>query len=141
MVSPRTLLAAALALPTLTSAYIASISTPPTAAAGSSVTATVHTSIYIQNWVDFGIVWGLASAQYGGQASDGTIYIGTQVDYTTLYGTGVEDSSRNSFTVDVPIPADWPAGEWLLVAAVPFLVGASGLTDVEAFNSSITITA
>lgn len=42
-----------------TSAYIYNMTAPATGASGESVTATLYTSIYIQNYDDFGIVWGL----------------------------------------------------------------------------------
>ncbi|KAI8627682.1 hypothetical protein F5Y19DRAFT_161903 [Xylariaceae sp. FL1651] len=143
MVSMKSLAATAftgLLLPLASaSATIYALSTPSTAAAGQTIQATLNTSIYIQNWEDFSIIWGLASPQYGGQAADGTIYVGTQVGYTALYGSDIE--KLNSFTVDVTIPANQPAGDWLLVGAVPFLVGASGLTSLHSFNSTIKITA
>jgi hypothetical protein len=99
------------------------ISAPSTAVAGSKITVTLQTSIYIQNWEEFGIVWGLASPQYGGQGSDGTIYVGTQIGYTALYGTNI--AKLNNYTVDVTIPKSQPASNYLLVAAVPYLVGVS----------------
>ncbi|KAI3321943.1 hypothetical protein HD806DRAFT_502379 [Xylariaceae sp. AK1471] len=143
MVSIKSLAATALAglaLPLASaSATIGSLSTPATATAGETITVTLGTSIYIQNWEDFSIIWGLTSPKVGGQGADGTIYIGTQIGYTALYGTDIE--KLNSFTVNLTIPENQPAGDWLLVAAVPFLVGASGLTDLHSFNSTITITA
>ncbi|KAI0403212.1 hypothetical protein F4802DRAFT_320896 [Xylaria palmicola] len=121
------------------SPMIGGLHTPATVAAGDNVTATLNTSIYIQNWEDFSIIWGLAPTQFGGQGSDGTIYIGTQIGYTPLYQTNT--AKLNSFTVDVAIPENQPAGDWLLVAAVPYLVGASGLTNLRAFNTTIKVTA
>ncbi|KAI0398081.1 hypothetical protein F5Y17DRAFT_454391 [Xylariaceae sp. FL0594] len=118
---------------------IGSLSTPPRAAAGSTIKTTLGTSIYVQNWEDFAIIWGITSPKVGGQAADGTIYIGQQIGYTPLYGTKTE--RLNSFAVNVTIPADIPTGDWLLVAAVPYLVGLSGLTDIHSFNSTIHITA
>jgi hypothetical protein len=132
MVSIKSLAAtalASLALPLVSaSPTIGSLSAPATAAAGQTITATLGTSIYIQNWEDFSIIWGLASPHYGGQGSDGTIYVGTQIGYTALYGSDIE--KLNSFTVDVTIPENQPAGDWLLVAAVPFLVGVSSIYPV-----------
>lgn len=133
------------ALTTLTtlataSPMISALSTPATVAAGDNITATLSTSIYIQNWEDFGIVWGLAPPRYGGQGADGgEIYVGTQVAYTALYGNDV--NKLNNFTVDLAIPESQPAGDWLLVAAVPYLVGASGSTNIRSFNTTITVTA
>ncbi|KAI0443935.1 hypothetical protein F4803DRAFT_549685 [Xylaria telfairii] len=142
MVSTKTLAATALAglLPLASaSPMIGGLSAPSTVAAGDNITATLTTSIYIQNWEDFSIIWGLAPTQFGGQGSDGTIYIGTQIGYTPLYKTNT--SKLNNFTVEVTIPENQPAGKWLLVGAVPFLVGASGLTDIHSFNTTINVTA
>lgn len=143
MVSIKTLTAATglatLATLATASPMISALATPSTAAAGDNVTATLSTSIYVQNWEDFGIVWGLASPQYGGQGPDGEVYVGTQLAYTALYGTDV--NKLNSFTVDLAIPETQPAGDWLLVAAVPYLVGASGSTSIRSFNTTIKVTA
>ncbi|KAI0552115.1 hypothetical protein F4679DRAFT_98255 [Xylaria curta] len=121
------------------SPMISALNTPATVVAGENFTATLNTSIYIQNWEDFSIIWGLAPTQYGGQGSDGTTYVGTQIGYTPLYGT--DTAKLNSFTVEVPIPENQPAGDWMLVAAVPYLVGASGSTSLRSFNSTIKVTA
>ncbi|KAI0490518.1 hypothetical protein F4859DRAFT_11180 [Xylaria cf. heliscus] len=142
MPSIKTLTATALAalLPLASaSATIGSISTPATVAAGDNITVTLGTSIYIQNWEDFSIIWGLAPTRFGGQGSDGQVYVGTQIGYTPLFGTDTE--KLNSFTVDVQIPEQQTPGDWLLVAAVPYLVGASGSTGVRAFNTTINVTA
>lgn len=115
---------AALLLPLVSaSPMIYALSAPSTAIAGQTITATLNTSIYIQNWEDFGIIWGLASPRFGGQGADGSVFVGTQVAYTPLYGTNVEQ--LNSFAVDLVVPDTQPAGDWLLVAAVPYLVGVS----------------
>ncbi|TRX89519.1 hypothetical protein FHL15_009563 [Xylaria flabelliformis] len=121
------------------SPMISALNTPATVVAGENFTATLNTSIYIQNWEDFSIIWGLAPTQYGGQGSDGTIYVGTQIGYTPLYGT--DTAKLNSFTVDVTMPENQPAGDWLLVGAVPYLVGASGSTSLRSFNTTIKVTA
>ncbi|KAI0459989.1 hypothetical protein F5B21DRAFT_499132 [Xylaria acuta] len=142
MLSIKTLTATALTgllLPASASPMISGLHTPATAAAGDNITATLSTSIYIQNWEDFSIIWGLAPTRFGGQGSDGEIYIGTQIGYTPLYGT--DTAKLNSFTVEVTIPESQPAGDWLLVGAVPYLVGASGSTNLRAFNTTINVTA
>ncbi|KAI1131207.1 hypothetical protein F5Y10DRAFT_262387 [Nemania abortiva] len=141
MVSIKSLAVTALAavLPLASaSPTIYSISAPASAAAGSTISVTLNTSIYIQNWEDFSIIWGLNAPNVGIE-DQYEVYIGQQIGYTNLYGTTIEQ--LNSFTVDVTIPASQPAGKWNLVAAVPYLVGASGSTDVHAFNSTINITA
>ncbi|KAI0427100.1 hypothetical protein F5Y09DRAFT_41790 [Xylaria sp. FL1042] len=142
MVSVKSLTAATVAglLPLASaSPLISQMNTPPTVVAGDNMTVTLNTSIYIQNWEDFSIIWGLAPTTVGGQGSNGEIYVGTQIGYTNLYGTDIE--KLNSFTVDVTIPESQPAGDWLLVAAVPYLVGASGSTNLRSFNSTIKVTA
>ncbi|KAI0966714.1 hypothetical protein F4678DRAFT_272050 [Xylaria arbuscula] len=142
MFSIKTLTATALAglLPLASaSPMISYMNAPPTVVAGDNITVTLNTSIYIQNWEDFGIIWGLAPTTLNGQGSHGEIYVGTQIGYTGLYGTDIE--KLNSFTVDLTIPESQTAGDWLLVAGVPSLVGASGLTSVRSFNSTIKVTA
>ncbi|GAP90566.1 hypothetical protein SAMD00023353_5000550 [Rosellinia necatrix] len=142
MLSIKTLTATAVAgllLPlAAASPMISALVTPATAVAGENITATLRTSIYIQNWEDFGIVWGLTSPKVGGQGPNGEIYVGPQIAYTALYGNDV--NKLNNFTVELAIPENQPAGDWLLVAAVPYLVGASGFTAVRSFNSTINIT-
>lgn len=126
MVSAKSLAATALAglLPFASaSPMISQLNTPSTMAAGQNITVTLNTSIYVQNWEDFSIIWGLAPTRYGGESADGEIYIGTQIGYTALYGTDIE--KLTSFTVDLSIPENQPAGDWLLIAAVPYLVGVS----------------
>lgn len=71
--SPLAYYHASLLLP-LSSAYITGFTAPSSAAAGSSITATLGTAIYSENWVDYSIVWGLATAEYDcGQC------VGTQI--------------------------------------------------------------
>ncbi|KAI0205159.1 hypothetical protein F4808DRAFT_456156 [Astrocystis sublimbata] len=120
------------------SPMISRLQTPTEVHAGDNVTATLSTSIYIQNWEDFSIIWGLAPTQYGGQdAQSSQIYVGQQIGYTQLYGT--DTAKLTNFTVQVQIPESQPAGEWLLVGAVPYLVGASGSTSLRSFNTTIKV--
>lgn len=135
MVSFKALAGAALAAIPSASAYIYNMTAPETAVAGSQVTATLDTAIYIQNWVDYSITWGIAPASWDCGES---VCIGTQVDFTAIYP---DSPPLNSFTVDVTLPASLSAGDYKLVAAIPYLVGASGLFDVHAFSSNVTITA
>lgn len=63
MSSLKSLLAIALAacaFPNAALAYIDNISAPTSASAGQSVPVSLHTSIYIQNYNDFGVIWGLS---------------------------------------------------------------------------------
>lgn len=79
MVSIKSLAVATLAAAPTAMGYITNLTAPAEAAAGSNITATLQTAIYSQNWVDFGIVWGLAKPEYAyGDA------VGTQVGYTAL---------------------------------------------------------
>ncbi|KAI1812670.1 hypothetical protein GGS20DRAFT_556724 [Poronia punctata] len=118
------------------SATIGSLTAPSQASAGSTIKATLGTSIYIQNWEDYSIIWGLTTPKAVGSS---TVAIGQQIGYTQLYGTDTE--KLNNFTVEVTIPDDFTPGDWALIAAVPYLVGASGSMGIHAFNSSIKITA
>ncbi|KAI1266512.1 hypothetical protein F5Y18DRAFT_425756 [Xylariaceae sp. FL1019] len=124
---------------TTASPTIGSLSTPSTVAAGSSIKATLGTSIYVQNWEDYNIVWGIAPAALHVGVGTNNPAIGTQIAYTPLYGTDTE--KLNNFTVEVAIPATQPAGAWQLVAAVPYIVSASGQMGINSFVSNITVTA
>ncbi|KAL7625343.1 hypothetical protein AAE478_004559 [Parahypoxylon ruwenzoriense] len=137
MVSLKSLLltAAATSLP-LSSAYINRMTAPATAKAGSTVTATLNAAIYIQNWDDFGIVWGL-SPDYV-DCGD-VVCVGRRVAYTPLFPDN--EPQPGEFTIDVPIPEGFEPGSYKLVAAIPYLVGASGMTQIQAHSANITIEA
>lgn len=79
MVSIKSLAVATLAAAPTAMGYITNLTAPAEAAAGSNITATLQTAIYSQNWVDFGIVWGLSKPEYAWGNT-----VGTQVGYTTL---------------------------------------------------------
>lgn len=81
MVSFKTLAGAALAALPSASAYISGIVAPDTAAAGAEVAVTLETLIYIQNWVDYSVIWGIAPIAW--DCGD-IICIGKQIEYTTL---------------------------------------------------------
>ncbi|KAI1135195.1 hypothetical protein F5Y05DRAFT_416502 [Hypoxylon sp. FL0543] len=136
MVSIKSLLATAAAALPLASAYLSNLEAPASAKAGTTVTATLTASSYIQNWSDFGIVWGLAAAAM--DCGD-IVCVGQQVSYTPLYPDHVPQLGK--FTVDVPVPDSFSPGDFKLVAAVPYLVGASGMTQVMGLYANITITA
>lgn len=124
MVSCKTLAAAAAAaalasLP-LSSAWITAMTAPSEATAGSAINATFTTAIFIQNWVDYGIIFGLAPT-----SSDCSSCVGTEVGFVTLDGT---EGAAYPYTFDesVTIPAGTSAGDYYLKAAIPHLVGVSG---------------
>lgn len=80
MVSIKSLAVAALAAAPTVMGKIDSFTAPAEASAGSNITATFQTSIYSQNWVDFGVTFGL-------QKPADTVYentIGTQVGFSAL---------------------------------------------------------
>ncbi|KAK8851276.1 hypothetical protein PGQ11_013755 [Apiospora arundinis] len=136
MVSVKTLVGAGLAALPSASAYIYGMEAPATAVAGSTIKANLMTASYVQNFVDFSVIWGISPSGGGSCAPD--ICVGTQIGYQSFYP---EQVPLGNFTVDVTIPKDTPAGDNVLVAAVPFLVGASGVTKVHAFNATIAVTA
>ncbi|KAI1771902.1 hypothetical protein F4818DRAFT_194215 [Hypoxylon cercidicola] len=136
MVSIKSVLVSAFAALPLSSAYLTSLSAPATAKAGTTITATMVASIYIQNWDDFGIVWGLAPDYY--DCGD-VICVGRRIAYTPLFPDNVP--KPGNFTVDLDIPASFEAGRYNLVAAIPFLVGASGETQIQNHTVGIEITA
>ncbi|KKY37564.1 hypothetical protein UCDDA912_g02454 [Diaporthe ampelina] len=92
----------------------------------------ILTAIYSQNWVDFGIIWGLSKPEYASGNA-----VGTQVGYTALTGReGLE--YPYTFTADVAIP-EGLTGDYVLRAAIPHLVGASGYVAFSVLNANITI--
>ena len=72
-------LAASLAVLPGSMAYIYNMTSPATASAGKDITATLYTSIYIQNYNDFGIIWGLGNPT---QSCDGCV--GEYITFTNL---------------------------------------------------------
>lgn len=79
MVSFKSLAAAALALAPTAMGYITGFNAPSTATAGSNITATMQTAIYVQNWEDYSIIWGLSIPENSCETC-----VGTQIGYTTL---------------------------------------------------------
>ncbi|KAI1096665.1 hypothetical protein F5B19DRAFT_740 [Rostrohypoxylon terebratum] len=136
MVSVKSLVASALASAALSSAYITNVAVPESAKPGSTVKATLTAASYIQNWVDYGIVWGLAPASVH---CDKVVCAGRQIDYTNLYPDNQPKPGK--FSIDVKIPSDMSKGDYQLIAAIPYLVGASGQVSVQGHAANITITA
>ncbi|KAI0897747.1 hypothetical protein F4806DRAFT_375787 [Annulohypoxylon nitens] len=136
MVSFKSLVASALTSATLSSAYITNVAAPESAKAGSTVTATLTASIYIQNWNDYGIIWGLAPASVN--CAD-VVCVGQQIAYTSLYPNN--EPQPGQFTIDVKIPDTMGKGDYQLIAAIPYLVGASGEVGIQGHAANITITA
>ncbi|KAL8393927.1 hypothetical protein RB595_003622 [Gaeumannomyces hyphopodioides] len=121
-------------------AYIDGLaSAPATASPGQAITATLHSSIYIQNNDDFGVVWGLAPPSIN-QGNCGSC-IGRRIGYTNVFGPQAEVTvpPGGEFNVSVTIPEGTQAGEYALVAGASYLVGASGVTGFRYFNRTITI--
>ncbi|KAI1370856.1 hypothetical protein F4677DRAFT_338677 [Hypoxylon crocopeplum] len=135
MVSIKTLLATVAASLPLSSAYISNMVAPSSAKAGTTITATLTASIYIQNWDDFGIIWGLSPAFV--DCGD-VVCVGQRIDYTPLFPDHVPEPGN--FTIDLTIP-DGFSGDYQLIAAIPFLVGASGETGIQGHSANITIEA
>lgn len=101
-------------------AYITGFTAPASAAAGAPFNATLSTALYSQQWRDFAIVWGLVASP----AADCDTCVGTEIGYTTLTG-GEGLSFPYTFTDEVTIPAGTAAGEYILKAAIPWLIGVS----------------
>jgi hypothetical protein len=135
MVSLRSLAALAV-LPAAALAKIDSFKVPATAAAESTISVELTTSIYIQNWDDFGIVWGIG---YPAWKCDGCV--GTEIAWTNLHGSDAPTvPAGGKFTVDVKLPASYGPGDYIFHAGIPYLVGASGLTGYTYLESNITLT-
>jgi necrosis-inducing secreted protein 1 len=81
MVSFKSLAVAATSLASLPStfAYIYSISTPEAGKVGQPIPVTLNTSIYIQNYDDFGVIWGLAPPNFQCEGC-----VGPKLGYTNL---------------------------------------------------------
>lgn len=111
-----TTLATAL-LPLAANAYITGFTAPTTATVGTAFTATLSTGSYSQNWDDQGIVWGLALPVY-----DCDTCVGTQIGFTTLDGSeGL--TYPYTFTEEVTVPTGTAAGDYVLKAAIPYVLG------------------
>lgn len=82
MVSMKTLVGAGLAALPSASAYIYGMEAPATAVAGSTIKANLMTASYVQNYIDYSVVWGIASAGGGSCAPD--VCIGTQIGYQSF---------------------------------------------------------
>ncbi|KAL1844013.1 hypothetical protein VTK73DRAFT_2682 [Phialemonium thermophilum] len=135
MLSVRTLAAAAAGLLPLAGAYITSVVVPATAHAGDTIQATLTTSIYVQNYDDFGVIWGVGPPQPLCPEC-----VGRLIGYTNLVGEGAPTvPASGNFTVDVTLPPDLHAGSVGITAGIPFLVGASGETGIKYLNASIVI--
>ncbi|KAK4685872.1 hypothetical protein P7C73_g4259, partial [Tremellales sp. Uapishka_1] len=141
MVSLKSLIASSLLVIPFASARITNLSAPATAQNGTNVTAVLNTESYIQNWIDYAsglapqVIWGLSTPEF----ADCTACLGEGIQYTDLYDNNESNTLRGNITVQVTIPADTASGPHTLIAAVPYLVGASGGTGLSYFRSNITI--
>ncbi|WWC61229.1 uncharacterized protein I303_103809 [Kwoniella dejecticola CBS 10117] len=113
----------------LASAKIYHISLPEQALPGENITVTVSSSSYIQNWDDFGIIWGLVGENHGCEGC-----VGQEIGYENLYGNNTLGNS--TYSVQLP---NTTTRAYTFVAAVPYLVGASGETGIHYFNQSINL--
>ncbi|MCJ1330519.1 hypothetical protein MMC10_007204 [Thelotrema lepadinum] len=137
MVAIKSLSAAALALAPSAVAYITQIQTPSSAAIDSTFTVDIQEGIYIQNWEDFGIVWGLSTPKnvYPNTA-------GSEIGFTDVKNSSEYVETGNlKYQAQVTIPDFWEAGASVLVAQIPYLVGASGEVGFYNFTNNIDITA
>ncbi|KAL7422209.1 hypothetical protein Q5752_002855 [Cryptotrichosporon argae] len=114
-------------------ARIYNLSAPATVRSGDDVTAVLYNENYIQNWDDFGIVFGLLPA-----AINCTTCVGELVAYYNLYDNATYPPLSRNYTFTFPVPVS--NGSYLLKAAVPHLVGASGVTLLNYFSTEITVT-
>jgi len=122
----------AFALATGSQGRVVNMTAPSTAAGGENITAVLVTEGYIENWADFGVIWALTPSNINCAGC-----IGQQISYDNLFNAITPDDGNKTFSV--PIPQGQTAGTYLFVAAIPFLVGASGETGINYFNQSITI--
>ncbi|KLU87967.1 hypothetical protein MAPG_06957 [Magnaporthiopsis poae ATCC 64411] len=105
---------------------------------GGTAKVTMHRSVYIQNFDDFGIVWGLAPTSMTQASCPGCV--GRRIDYTNLWANNtVKVPETGNFDIPVIIPKEIPRGRYLLVGGTSFLVGASGFSGFNYFNKTISI--
>ncbi|KAI9638595.1 uncharacterized protein MKK02DRAFT_42993 [Dioszegia hungarica] len=138
--SALTLPLAALSALTPALARIANFSFPSTAYLGENLLVNVTTEIYVQQWSDLNVMFGFQSKAY----RCGTC-VGQGEWYENLYGnsdyTGTNGTELASYTISVPVaPYLNTSLEYVLVAAVPYIAGASGTTGIRYFNQTITLT-
>lgn len=129
MVSIKSLAVSTLAAAAVAQARIVNFYAPSTACAGQNITVQLTSENYIQNWDSFGAIFGLDNPDLncGG-------CLGQEIGYENLYGTFWH--GNKSFPVAIPESAN---GTYALKVGIPYLVGASGSTHIQYFNSSITI--
>ncbi|WVW83232.1 hypothetical protein I302_105251 [Kwoniella bestiolae CBS 10118] len=102
----------------------------PTAIHGQNISITTTSYSHIQNWEDFGIVWGLLRDN----DEDCRECVGMELGYESLYG----NNTLGNTTYSVQLP-NTTTGSYYLKAAVPYLVGISGETGINYFNQSLTL--
>lgn len=119
------LLATTLTFASGAAAYINSMSAPASVQRGQAFTAQLNSSIYVQNYDDFGVVWGLAPPNLNTSACVGCV--GRRIGYTNLFGdkADVQVPPSGTVGVQVTVPADQAPGEYLLIAGASYLVGVS----------------
>ncbi|WWD01525.1 hypothetical protein V866_008470 [Kwoniella sp. B9012] len=101
-----------------------------TAIPGQNISVTVTSYSHIQNWDDFGIVWGLLRDDN----DDCVECVGMEMGYENLYG----NNTLGNTTYSLQLP-NTTTGAYYLKAAVPYLVGASGSTGINYFNQSLNL--
>nr|ODN99725.1 hypothetical protein L204_02158 [Cryptococcus depauperatus CBS 7855] len=114
-------------------AKVNQVSVPSKAIPGESITAQVSSTSYIQNWDDFGIIWGLVQQ---GHECEGCV--GREIGYQNLYNEPSYPNQPGNYSFQVTIP-QVDTGSYIFVAAVPHLVGASGTTGFNYFNQPIEL--
>ncbi|OXB39142.1 hypothetical protein J007_01045 [Cryptococcus neoformans] len=115
------------------SAKVYHVSVPEKASPGKIIIATLSSSSYIQNWDDFGVIWGLV---HEGKECDGCV--GQEIGYQNLYKDPSYSTQPGNVSFQVTIP-DTTMGSYTFVAAVPHLVGASGETGINYFTQAIEL--
>jgi len=143
MVSVRALLASALVAASPAAAVLGTMSAPDSATVGKTIDVTFVPTSELENFEDFGVAFGLAStgmfyataAECEGQLCN-TAYIGTLIGWQDLYQKVVLGTD---VAATVTIPSTTPAGDYVLVAAELYSVGASGLVTERFFFQNITV--
>ncbi|WWC69566.1 uncharacterized protein I206_103509 [Kwoniella pini CBS 10737] len=113
----------------ISNAKVYNIELPKQIIIGSNINIIVSSSSYIQNWNDFGIIWGILNENHECNGC-----IGQEIGYENLY----DNNFIGNLTYSIKIP-NLNNGSYTFIAAVPYLVGISGETGINYFNQSINL--
>jgi len=126
-----------LALVSSSLARIQGISTPATIPAGTTnLNVTLTTADFIQNWVDYFVIFGFALNTSA--VSEDPTSVGYPVSSADLITQGHSNTGWGNFTETIPVPTN-TTGNYTVVAAVTAAYGASEEVSVQFFTTSVIV--